>query len=91
MLLGQIAKYMDDCKCRYGILITYNQAVFIRRVDKYTFEKSAIIHHSQVAMPAPNFQISLKEAMLYMAFLAGNGEGDARYGLTVGNTLVSDV
>lgn len=81
---------MDDCKCRYGILITYNQAVFIRRVGMYTFEKSAAIRHTQTSMPPPNFQISLKEAMIYTAYLAGNGERDARYNLTVGDALVSD-
>ena len=72
-------------------MIAYNQAVFIHRVGMYTFEKSTTIRHTQTSMPEPNFQISLKEAMLYMAYLAGNGEGNARYGLTVGKGLVSDV
>ncbi|OJJ42644.1 hypothetical protein ASPZODRAFT_147056 [Penicilliopsis zonata CBS 506.65] len=88
---GQITSYMDRCHCRYGILSTYNETICIRRKDDYLFEASRVINHSHYSLPTRTGHstiISTREAMLYMAYVSGNGERDSNYPARVGNLYV---
>ncbi|OJJ48760.1 hypothetical protein ASPZODRAFT_165577 [Penicilliopsis zonata CBS 506.65] len=87
-LWGQITNYMDSCRCRYAIMSTYMQTVCIRRTGDYSFEVSPVIHHNIQSLPVISSQsptISVREALLYMAYLAGDGEGDSAFSKVVGN------
>lgn len=37
MLVGQLAHYLDDTKCRYGIFVTHHKTWFVNRVTDDTF------------------------------------------------------
>ncbi|KAJ9212219.1 hypothetical protein DTO166G4_6163 [Paecilomyces variotii] len=84
---GQIARYMDDCHCHYGVLSTYRQTVFVKRTGDYTFARSQVITASMRALDRVPPVVSAKEAMLYMAYLAGNRFGDAFYPVKIGDRL----
>ncbi|KAJ9201109.1 hypothetical protein DTO021D3_8630 [Paecilomyces variotii] len=84
---GQIARYMDDCHCRYGVVSTYEQTVFVKRTGDYTFARSQVITASMRALDRVPPVVSAKEAMLYMAYLAGNRFGDAAYPVRIGDRL----
>ncbi|KAJ9299939.1 hypothetical protein DTO271G3_2823 [Paecilomyces variotii] len=47
---GQIARYMDDCHCRYGVVSTYRQTVFVKRTGDYTFARSQVVTASMRAL-----------------------------------------
>ncbi|OJJ34416.1 hypothetical protein ASPWEDRAFT_173831 [Aspergillus wentii DTO 134E9] len=57
MVYGQIARYMDDCKCCYGILTTYNQTICLRRETMFTFLASPVLYHSQSSASGPNGEV----------------------------------
>lgn len=86
--LGQIARYIDDCHCRYGVVSTYRQTVFVKQNGDYTFARSQVITASMRALDRVPPVVSAKEAMLYMAYLAGNRFGDAAYPVRIGDRLV---
>lgn len=53
--------------------------VCVRRVSSHTFEASPVIYHNQDSQLGPITSLSIREAVLYMADLAGNGDRDSRY------------
>ncbi|KAI9925749.1 hypothetical protein MW887_005555 [Aspergillus wentii] len=60
MVYGQIARYMDDCKCCYGILTTYNQTICLRRETMFTFLASPVLYHSQSSASGPNGEVDAR-------------------------------
>lgn len=54
-------------------------SVCVRRVSSYTFVASPVIYHNQDSQLGPITSLSVREAVLYMADLAGNGDRDSRY------------
>lgn len=87
--IGQIARYMDDCHCRYGVVSMYNQTVFVRRNNNMYFERTEVFLASTRSLNRNPPVVSVKEAMLYIAWLASNGgPGNAYYPNKIGDPLV---
>ncbi|OJJ50425.1 hypothetical protein ASPZODRAFT_13505 [Penicilliopsis zonata CBS 506.65] len=89
-VLAQAIKYMDDCKCRYGVVTTYNKTLFLKRVDDWNFKVSPAIYFDTKSLPTTPPTISLKEAMVFIAWLAGNGRQDSEYPNKIGKELVHE-
>ena len=84
---GQIARYMDDLRLRYGFYTTYNATVFLRRVLDETFEESPPILHRTTSMDCSgNGTVSVRECFLYLAKLASSDS--YQYPKTYGKNLV---
>ncbi|GES66281.1 hypothetical protein BO70DRAFT_396321 [Aspergillus terreus] len=64
--LGQLAHYIDEHQCRYGVISNYNQTIVAKRVGRYTFALSPIIPHGAISTANP-VTISAKEALLFVA------------------------
>lgn len=63
------ARYINDCRRWYSILITYNQIVCVQCESNYTFKASAVLDHLEASQPGSNPFLSIREARLYMAYL----------------------
>lgn len=85
---------MDDCHCRYGVLSTYDQTVFVRKTGDMIFEKTQVFLASTGTRSLYRNPpvVSVKEAMLHIAWLASNGgPGNAYYPTRIGDPLVSRI
>lgn len=82
-MIGQIARYMFDNDLKYGFLTTYNQTIFLRKVEvagKWTLEYSPVIHHDDSWNPR-NGKISVRQAFYHIIRLA---QQDGRFNRTSG-------
>ncbi|KAN0086909.1 hypothetical protein V8E54_000597 [Elaphomyces granulatus] len=86
--LGQLARYMDDYRTRYGFLTTYDQTVFLRRTGPWTFEKSPVIYHRATSTTNP-VTVSTRECMFFFSRLAHTG-GWRYPGPRIGRALVRE-
>ncbi|KAI9763360.1 MAG: hypothetical protein M1840_000552 [Geoglossum simile] len=71
--LGQLARYMDDLRMRYGFYTTYNVTIFLRRTSDTTFEESPPIFHCTASTDhGGKDNMSVRECFLYLAKLASS-------------------
>lgn len=90
--LGQVARYMDDLHCSYGVFTTYNSTWFVRRIDDGTFEVTEPIKASMFSAPSSTSKvprISVKECFYFIAKMALSEK--SVYPNRVGKKLVSYV
>ncbi|KAF7167503.1 hypothetical protein CNMCM5623_000839 [Aspergillus felis] len=64
--LGQLARYMDDHRCRFGFYSTYERTWFVMRSSSLGFRVSDPIPHNQVANST---RPSVRQCFLYLAAL----------------------
>ncbi|GIJ87038.1 hypothetical protein Asppvi_005940 [Aspergillus pseudoviridinutans] len=64
--LGQLARYMDDHRCRFGFYSTYERTWFVMRASSMTFQVSEPIRHNQAATST---KPSVRQCFLYFAAL----------------------
>ncbi|GAQ05000.1 hypothetical protein ALT_2321 [Aspergillus lentulus] len=64
--LGQLARYMDDHRCRFGFYSTYERTWFLMRSSSMGFRVSEPIPHNQVASTT---KPSVRQCFLYLAAL----------------------
>ncbi|KAH0542475.1 hypothetical protein FGG08_003146 [Glutinoglossum americanum] len=70
---GQLARYMDDLKLRYGFYTTYNATIFLRRTSDTTFEESPpILHCTPSTDCSGEGSVSVRECFLYLAKLVSS-------------------
>lgn len=70
--IGQIAEYMFDMHLKYGFMTTYNQTIFLRKVDvgrEWGLEYSPAILHSAVENITDQ-QVSLCQSLFHVGHLA---------------------
>ncbi|KAJ6263178.1 hypothetical protein Dda_1739 [Drechslerella dactyloides] len=60
-LIGRLASYMWQSSTRYGFLATYENVIFVQRVDDYRYNISSPVHMEQSSP-------SLREAMFFFLF-----------------------
>ena len=84
-LVGQLARYMDDNYCRYGIYTVYEYTWFLKRVDDTHFAVSQAISASTISTSSAG---SLRECLLAMAIRAAHEEW-SYYPVRYGKRLVS--
>ncbi|GKZ65106.1 hypothetical protein AnigIFM50267_007270 [Aspergillus niger] len=78
--MGQLARYMDDNYCRYGIYTVYEYTWFLKRVDDTHFAVSQAISASTTSTSSAG---SLRECLLAMIIRAAHEEWSyypVRYG-----------
>ncbi|KAG2419364.1 hypothetical protein HFD88_004160 [Aspergillus terreus] len=81
---GQVARYMDLHRCRYGLFSTYNETWFLRRRDDgYHVEASQAVHWGAYATPRG---VSARECFAFLALMAID-EGEARLPFAYGAEL----
>ncbi|KAI9766159.1 MAG: hypothetical protein M1840_006726 [Geoglossum simile] len=86
--LGQLARYMDDLRLRYGFYTTYNKTVFLRRASDATFEVSPPILHCTTSTDCNGKgSVSVRECFLYLAKLASSDSYE--YPKTCGKDLTN--
>jgi hypothetical protein len=70
--IGQIAEYMLDMHLKYGFVTTYNQTIFLRKVDvgrTWALEYSPVILHSAVGSTTGQ-QASVCQSFFHVGLLA---------------------
>ncbi|OQD70622.1 hypothetical protein PENDEC_c022G03081 [Penicillium decumbens] len=80
-LLGQIAAYMQETDRKHAFLTTYEQTIFLRKVDvnrKWTMEYSPVIYHWAMGSSST---VSLRECFWNLALLS---KSDTKFGLDSG-------
>ncbi|KAI9773160.1 MAG: hypothetical protein M1840_008281 [Geoglossum simile] len=86
--LGQLARYMDDLRMRYGFYTTYNVTIFLRRASDTTFEESPPIFHFTASTDhGGKDNVSVRECFLYLAKLASSDSYE--YPKTYGKDLTN--
>lgn len=66
---GQLARYMDDHRCRFGFYPTYERTWFVTRETSTTFKVSEPIWHNQAATST---KPSVRQCFLYFVLLRIN-------------------
>ena len=85
--VGQLARYMDDARCRFGALTTHEKMWFVRRASPDTFAVSNGIFAGQTATSEVP---SLRQCLLYISWLASDKKGAFSPGV-FGDKLVSNI
>jgi len=79
--VGQIAAYMQETDRKHAFLTTYEQTIFLRKVDvnrKWTMEYSPVIYHWAMGSSST---VSLRECFWNLALLS---KSDTKFGLDSG-------
>ncbi|KAI9770959.1 MAG: hypothetical protein M1840_002663 [Geoglossum simile] len=86
--LGQLARYMDDLKVRYGFYTSYQVTRFLRRSSDTTFEVSPPIFDSTVSSEKGGKNgVSVRECFLHLAKLVNSDS--YKYPITYGVDLTN--
>lgn len=81
--LGQVAAYMLEIKLKYAFLTTYEETVFLRKVDastQWAIQYSPVILHSDRGS-ASSGTVSLCQSLYYVALL---GQANPDFGVETG-------
>jgi hypothetical protein len=87
-LVGQLTKYMNDLRVRYGFYTSYKVTIFLKSSSDTTFEVSPLIFHSTVlSEKGRKNDVSVRECFLYLAKIVNLDLN--KYPITYGKSLVS--
>lgn len=81
--LGQIACYMLDTELKHAFLTTYNETIFLRKVDlhrQWILQYSPVIFHDDRGNVITG-EVSLCQCLYQMALL---GQSDSDFGVNTG-------